>query len=68
MAWKKVTEVAHAEWDVHRQGVVEEIVDYDDSIKWRVEVWDGEREPFMKRFFNDAEAAKSFLKKMMGEE
>jgi hypothetical protein len=57
-------EIYRTTWDVTRHGVVDEIVESDGSLTWRVEVWDGERDPFLTKYFNTKEAAAHFLERV----
>ena len=57
-------EIYSIEWAVERHGVVDEITEDDGAIKWRVEVWDGTRAPFLTRYFNTREAASHFMEKI----
>jgi hypothetical protein len=57
----KIRELSYKEWDVKRHGLIEEVVDDDDEISWRVTVWDEDREPFITRHFSTRAAAHHFL-------
>lgn len=52
-------------WEVVRHAEIIEVTEWDDRIRWKVEVADGDRPPFLIRQFNTKEAAYHFLDKVM---
>jgi hypothetical protein len=57
--------IREEEWFILRRAVVEEvevpIQSGGAAIRYRVEVWDPPREPFIRQMFNDPVAASDFL-------
>lgn len=55
--------VASSKWYVERHGEIRE-VEQGDKIRFRVQIWDSGREPFVTQWFNDITPARGFLEKL----
>jgi hypothetical protein len=64
----KSSEKIHEEtWKVRRYGAIEEVIEWDDSVKYLVVVQDVGRPPFVKRKFNSRLSAIHFFENVMKE-
>lgn len=61
---KVVTELQSLDWLVKRHGHVVEVEGDDGRIQYVVEVWDEDREPFLRQRFNDPVPASRFLERL----
>jgi hypothetical protein len=53
-----------ADWNVPRHGTVTEFRRADDELRYKVEIWDEGRSPFLVRWFNDPTSAADFVERL----
>lgn len=64
----KSTQKIHEEtWKIRRYGAIEEVVEWDDSVKYLVVIQDVGRKPFVNRKFNSRLSAVNFFNNVMKE-
>jgi hypothetical protein len=56
--------IVEKQWFVKRFGSVKEVQTEGNRLKYKVEVWDEGRNPFLIRWFNDPVAAADFLENL----
>jgi len=52
------------DWKVPRHGTVREYRRVDDELRYKAEIWDEGRSPFLVRWFSDPVAAADFIEKL----
>lgn len=65
--FKEAIKIQEDTWLVRRYGFIEEVVDWDDSIKYTVTAADVGRPPFLHRSFRSKASAEDFYRKLMKE-
>jgi hypothetical protein len=66
-AARRETTIVTRAWRVSRHAAIDEVALPNGSLRFRVRIWDGQREPFVKRWFNDSEPAEDFLRRVIRE-
>jgi hypothetical protein len=54
-------EITYLEWDVRRHAALDEVHQEDGTIRYHLEVWDGDRRPFISQWFFEEGQARDFL-------
>ena len=65
--FKSSESIQEETWTVRRYGAIEEVTEWDDSIKYLVIVQDVGRPPFVKRKFNSRLSAQHFFEQVKKE-
>ena len=61
------TTIHEVAWLVKRHASVTQIVHEDGRVRFRIQLWDAGRSPFLERYFNDQIPAVDFVVKMQEE-
>jgi len=64
---KGISQIKKEEWDVRRIAVLDEVVQVNGQIRFRVQVNDAGRTPFLSKWFNDPVPAMDFIERMKSE-
>ncbi len=59
-----VDTIVERQWLVKRYGSVKEVLHDGNRLKYKVEIWDEGRNPFLVRWFNDPVAAADFVENL----
>lgn len=65
---KEERPVRQATWTLRRTARIVEVIDKDENVKWRVEVADENRDPFIVQYFGRPDKAENFFERLRDED